>query len=264
MTEDPIGRRMDFAAGLAREAGRLALTYFDARESLAVKDKGPQDMATEADLNVESLIRERLSATFPEDGFVGEETGGEAADADAAVWVVDPIDGTACFVVGIPTWCVSIGFARAGRIELGVIYDPNSDELFVGRRGHGATLNGAEMRISAADDFSQGMTGLGFSHRVDPPSFVGVADRLLRAGGMLHRCGSGALSLAYVAAGRLNGYYEPHMNAWDSVAGVALVQAAGGWTNDVLANGGLAKGSAVLAAAPGLKDALQRLVSCDG
>lgn len=260
MTDNPNRQRLEIACDIARHAGQHALAYFADRSRLKVEDKGVQDMFSQADVETEILIRERLAAAFPEDGFFGEETEPTGLESSSGTWVVDPIDGTACFVVGIPSWCVSIAFIRNRRIEIGVIYDPNSDELFAASYGQGAFLNGQPISAARAQDFTGGMTGFSFSHRATPQSIVSVLEKLLSRGGMFYRNGSGALTLAYVACGRLNAFFEPHMNTWDSSAGVLLVREAGGWTNDTLADDGLTKGALVMAAANGLGGAMRELI----
>ena len=254
--------RFSLAQALAREAGALAHRLFTDRDTLEIESKGPQDWVSRADREVEDLIRARIADAFPQDGFLGEESGAAApaAGGEGAVWVVDPIDGTACFLAGIPTWCVSIALVSGGEIELGVIYDPNADELFAAHRGQGARLNGAPLPSLTAGSLADGLFGLGHSARVPAEAVVGFMRDLLRAGGMFIRNGSGALMLAYVAAGRLVGYFEPHMNSWDTLAGFALIREAGGWTNDYLAGDALEKGNAVAACAPALEAELTGLL----
>lgn len=261
MKTDNHDRRLRIACDIARDAGKHALSYFADRDRLKIEDKGLQDMFSQADVETELLIKERLAAAFPDEGFFGEETEPSKLESAEGTWVVDPIDGTACFVVGIPTWCVSIAFIRNRKIEVGVIYDPNTDELFAAALGQGAFLNGRPISVASASDFTGGMTGFSYSHRAIPQDIVVVLERLLESGGMFYRNGSGALTLAYVACGRLNAFFEPHMNSWDSSAGVLLIREAGGWANDTLVDDGLAKGSIVMASAKGLADPLQRLVA---
>lgn len=259
-----LDRRFRAAKEIAHEAGRAALEYFRDPDALEVVSKGPQDFASQADGAVETLIRDRVHALFPDDGFLGEE-GGPAFDHRHAsgVWVVDPIDGTANFVNRMPAWCVSIAYVREGRTEAGVVYDPNADEVFTARRGEGAFCNGTPMRCSPAHSLAQGAVGVGHSTRTSAGPAVESIRRLLEAGGMYQRSGSGALMLAYVAAGRLLGYLEAHINAWDCLAGILLVEEAGGRTNDFLANDGLLRGNPVLAAAPGVADALRAVAAFD-
>jgi len=255
-TTDP-DLRLAAACALAREAGALALRRFRGRDRLAVERKGLQDLVSEADREVEALIRARLGALFPEDGILGEESG--HAPGGAATWVIDPIDGTWCFLNGIGSWCVSLACVRGPRIELGVVFDPCAGELFAARAGGGATLDGVPIRVAEARGLADGTVSVGFSHRSRPEEIAPVFGPLLAAGGMYHRHGSGALGLAWVACGRLIGYLEPHMNSWDALAGLLLVEEAGGRVVDFLAGGGLLAGNRVLAAAPAVFPLLERL-----
>ncbi len=260
MNDDGIEARFNAAREIARDAGGLALKHFRLRDTLKIETKGVHDLVSEADRDVEALISSRLLASFPDDGFIGEETGVKAAGVEAdGTWVVDPIDGTASFVTGIPAWCVSIAFVVGNEIEIGVIYDPNAEELFAARRGHGATLNDRSILAGRADSFKDGRVGIGYSLRVYPRPTVTAIERLLTGGGMYLFNGSGALMLAYVAAGRLIGCYEAHMNAWDCLAGIGLIREAGGWTNDFLADDGLIHGNVIAAGAPGLAEAMRYL-----
>ncbi|MEQ8393941.1 inositol monophosphatase [Thalassobaculum sp.] len=239
--------RLAFAEDVARRAGVLALRYFRERDALVVETKGQQDVVSRADREVEELIRGALADRFPDDGFLGEETGGGGSYGQGPVWVVDPIDGTQCFLSGLPTWCVSIGLMVDGRIEAGVIVDPCADECFVGALGGGATCNGRPIAPADVSDFQAGLTEVGFSFRVPKAPTVSFIGRLIDAGGIYHRSGSGALGLAHVAAGRYIAYIEGHMNSWDSFAGAALVLAAGGWINDLTADDGVTDGAIVMA-----------------
>jgi myo-inositol-1(or 4)-monophosphatase len=259
MQFDGITDRLSAAQDVARSAGRSALAFYRDRSTLAVIDKGIQDRVTEADRAIESEIQRYLANRFPEDGFLGEEAGPSenVVGSQTGIWVVDPIDGTDCFVFGIPSWCISIAWLYRERIGVGVVYDPIHDEMFVAAEGRGATLNGRKISVADATDAKSGLVGIGYSSRVTPDEMLGAIRRLTDTGGMFHRCGSGALSLAWVAAGRLIGYFEPHMNAWDCLAGLLLVREAGGWTNDFLADGGLAHGNPALAAALGFADQIR-------
>jgi myo-inositol-1(or 4)-monophosphatase len=253
--------RLEFASNTARKAGAVALEYFADLGSLTVKSKGVQDMATEADVNTETVIRKAISAAYPDDAFLGEESSDSFAITDApGTWIVDPIDGTQPFICGMRTWCVSIAYYTKGKVELGVIYDPCNDEMFVASRGQGATLNGRAIHVADVSSVSEGLVSVGYSTRVRPEDTLAPLGRLLRADGMYHRSGSGALSLAYVAAGRLIGYFEPHMCAWDVAAGELLVREAGGMSNDCLPNDqSLIDGNLVIAAAAGVYDELKAI-----
>ena len=167
MGSSPIDERFKFAHGLIQEAGDLALDYFRRLETLRVQSKGPQDMASEADLNTELLIRGRLKEKFPEDAFLGEETGRTEFASGQGIWVVDPIDGTQPFISGLTGWCVSIAFVLNGMLEIGLVSSPARGELFAGHRGVGATLNGKAIRVSTATNLTEGIVGVGYSPRVN-------------------------------------------------------------------------------------------------
>jgi myo-inositol-1(or 4)-monophosphatase len=255
--------RFEFARQVARQAGELALGYFRNFSALTVQSKGVQDMASEADLATENLIRQAVEQRFPEDAFLGEETSESfRVDAGKGTWIVDPIDGTQPFINGIPSWCVAIAYVEDHFIRLGVVYDPTHDELYAALEGHGATLNGKAIHVARATDLSEGLVCVGFSNRVPPEAVLEPLTRMLHRKGMYHRNGSGALSLAYVAAGRLVGYFEPHMNSWDFAAGALLVREAGGRTNDCLPDAqAIIDGGLMLAGAPGIYEQLERVVS---
>ncbi|MBA8794152.1 myo-inositol-1(or 4)-monophosphatase [Friedmanniella endophytica] len=251
-----VAERLAFARELITEAGALALSYAERVGSLDVSLKGPQDLVSEADVAVEKLIKERLAAAYPDDGFLGEETGAAALEDTDHVWVVDPIDGTQPFTLGFPTWCVSIGVVSRGRLAFGLVNAPAAGELFVGGHGVPATLNDRPIRVRDADRLTDGLTYLGHSSRAAPEYVVPVLDRLLRGGGMFVRNGSGALGLCDVAAGRLVGLVESHMNSYDCLGGIAVVQAAGGRVNDYLVGDALTRGNWIVAGPPGLYDTL--------
>jgi myo-inositol-1(or 4)-monophosphatase len=241
------------AQAVAREAGQLIRGRFDDKSSFKLAFKGHQDYLTEVDGEAERLIIERLREAFPGDTFIGEESGREASDS---LWVIDPIDGTACFARGIPHFCVSIAYLKDRNPKIGVIYDPMFDEMFAAAAGAGATLNGEPMRVSGFDDIRSATVEIGWNTRSGFPSFVALVDRVMGRGAGMIRSGSGALAMAYVAAGRLDAYLEQHINAWDVLAGLILVREAGGYVSDFLAGEGLSKGNPVLACTPGLRQVL--------
>jgi myo-inositol-1(or 4)-monophosphatase len=249
-----------FRAGCAAvlAGGRLARRHFDNRDRLQVEVKGPQDHASAADREVEQLIVNLLAAAFPADAFFGEEGGGRSGDS---LWVIDPIDGTTNFIHGLASYCVSLAYLRGGEPQLGMIYDPAADELFAAWRGRGATCNGAPLRVSGCTNLANALVGVGFSYRRPVRPFVEAVERLLEAHCEVRRSGSGALGMAHVGAGRLDGYWEQHINSWDVLAGLLLVREAGGWTNDFLSGNALFDGNPILACTPALKDALIALTA---
>ena len=252
--------RFTLARAMADEAGALALDYFNRRETLVVEQKrDPQDVVSIADRDVEQLIRKRVAEKFPDDGFLGEEYGLQPGTS-GLTWVVDPIDGTSPFVNGMPNWCVSIALLENDDPVIGVIASPCHQETYAAMAGHGATLNGKKLTLDGSRNIRNAVTGIGANNHVTPQVVAKMVEDLLMAGGNFIRNGSGALMLAYVAAGRLVGYYEPYMHAWDCLAGYCLVKEAGGWHHQFPTSGDhLTRGAPVLAAAPGAKDDLRRV-----
>ena len=242
-----IAARYAFALALIRDAGDLAHGYFKNRDALTVKNKGPQDLASEADLNTELLVRGRLAESFPGDAFLGEETGISDFAPGQGIWVVDPIDGTQPFISGLSAWCVSIAFVQGNDLKFGMVYAPARNELLAGGKGLPATLNGEPVGRHAAQSVRGGICAVGYSPRVGPKDFLPMFTRFLEAGGTFQREGTGALALCYVAAGRLIGYFEPHINSWDCLGAMAVIHAAGLKTNDFLSGDGLNKGNYLIA-----------------
>ena len=261
--EQTILNRFQSAQVLARDAGLYAMQWFRTNKNLQTEKKGPQNWVSIADHEVEKMIRIKLEELFPEDGFLGEESGTRNLDAEG-IWVVDPIDGTSCFLNGISSWCVSIAYVLNNIIEIGVIYSPCSDELFAAHRGNGATLNGQPMLPSKATSLADGIVGLGYSPNSSIEATQKAFDYLLKNGGVYHDIGSCALMTAYVAAGRYIGIYEYKINSWDCLAGLCMVKETGGWTNDFLAGDGLISGNPIVASSPGTLEAMQKLFSAAG
>lgn len=247
---DDIEDRLNAALAVAREAGEVALAAY--RKPLVRQFKGNQDYVLESDAEVERAIRTGLLAQFPDDAFFGEEGGG-AFGRD--VWVVDPIDGTSNFARGIPHWCISIAFVRDMKTEVGVIHQPTTGDMYACRRGGGTTLNGRAVKVSGLTDVRQAMIEVGWSTRMPLAPYVNIVDQIYRAGGEVRRLGSGALGLAYTADGRSEGYCELHMNSWDALAGLLLVEEAGGYVYPFLTEEeALREGNAVLGCTPGMKE----------
>jgi myo-inositol-1(or 4)-monophosphatase len=244
---EDISQRYAFGLTLIKDAGDLALGYFANRDALTVKTKGPQDLASEADLNTELLIKERLAKHYPQDAFLGEETGLTEFSDGQGIWVVDPIDGTQPFISGMSAWCVSIGFVQGGALKFGMVYAPARDELFAGGIGFPATLNGEPVGKHPGTSIREGICSVGYSPRIGPAEFLPMFTRFLQAGGTFHREGTGALALCYVACGRLIGYFEPHINSWDCLGAMAVIHAAGLMTSDFLAGDGLRRGNFLVA-----------------
>lgn len=258
---EQLDARYAFAKRVAKEAAERAMAFYVRRASLAVAHKGDdlQDVVSIADQQVEAFIRGELARHFPDDGIVGEE-GGIGGLQARCIWVIDPIDGTACFLNGLHNWCVSIGLLVDGEPLLGAIADPNHDELFHGVVGRGAFVNDTPLQALGTGHVREGLVGVGTTHRPGKEHFLPFISRLLDEGGMFVRNGSGALMTAYVAAGRLIGYYETHLKSWDCLAGLVLVREAGGRGNDFLRGDGLLGGNPYLVAAPGVYEQLAAMI----
>jgi len=256
-----LKERVALAEAIAREGGALALGYYRERDKLVVETKvDAQDVVSIADKSVEELIRERVAARYPGDAVIGEEYGGAAGDA-TFIWVVDPIDGTSCFVHGIPNWCVSIAILHGETIAAGVIYVPCVEEMYVAAIGAGSTLNGETLSLGTEKTIRTSPAGISANPRAEPHVAPAIIERLLRAGGKAFENGSGALMLAYVAAGRLVGYYDPCICSWDCLAGCALVEQAGGWHSPFPTTPiGLTQRSPLLATGPGAIEDLRKIV----
>lgn len=225
---DGLEERFALAKALAHEAGAMALKYFNERETLVIETKRDlQDVVSIADRNVEIMLRDRVDKAFEGDAFLGEEHGFKGGTT-GYTWVVDPIDGTAPFVNGMPSWCVSIAVVKDGEPVIGVIKAPCADETYASAQGHGATLNGNRLGLDPARTLQNALIGIGSNNYVTPERVGHIISDVLARGGNFIRNGSGALMLAYVAAGKLVGYYEPYMRAWDCMAGFCIVKEAGG------------------------------------
>jgi len=260
---EALDLRADFCLQLIRQAGDVALDGFarqvqgqaagQAGQPLATK--GPQDFLTETDLAVEEFIRAQVAEAFPADGFFGEETGQVAGEA---IWIVDPIDGTANFARAIPHYCIAIALVLRGQLEFGAIYAPSTDEIYWARRGAGAYRNQTRLNVAATQDVAQATYELGWSNRHSNQAYLDILAQLLDGGVNVRRAASGALALAYVADGRSDGYAELDMNAWDCLAGLLMVAEAGGIVGGTALSGDLTSGGSVLAVAPGVSDLLIR------
>ena len=247
--------RTSVIADISRQAGRMAAQYFRDQDSLVIDHKGHQDFVSQADRNVELLTRDLLAKSFPSDAIVGEEHEPKPGTS-GFTWVIDPIDGTTNFVNSIPAWSVVIAGVENAATKIGVIHDPINDETFVATAGHGAQLNGLALVIDDDRSLSDGTVGIGYSNRVADEGILRLVTGLVSEGSMFYRNASGAISLAYVAAGRLLGYAEEHMNAWDCLAGQLLVAEAGGCVEFQDADAMISDGGRVVVGSPKVFDRL--------
>lgn len=217
---------LEAAQGAARAAGAVLQEW---SSKFSFSEKGPSDLVTEADVAAQQVIYDYLHPRFPGHGFLGEENLFQEAGASGYRWVIDPLDGTSNYVHRFPYYAVSIGLELHGVLVAGVIYDPTRDELFSASQGRGAYLNGQPLRTSRFDKLNQAMVIASFPPRVAPTSVP--IQRFLKAlphAQTIHRSGSAALNLAYIAAGRLDAFWSSSLRPWDMAAGCLIVQEAGG------------------------------------
>jgi len=216
------------ATDAARAAGQLLKSELAGSRRIAYKGS-PTNLVTEMDARVEELIVGRLRAAFPNDAVLGEESGARTGRSGRR-WIIDPLDGTTNYAHGFPVFGVSIGLESAGRIELGVIYDPNLDELFVAERGHGATVNDHPLSVSTTSTLDESLlvTEFPYDIREGGDNNLKEYSALSLRARAVRRLGSAVLDLAWLACGRLDGYWELRLAPWDVAAGSLLVEAAGG------------------------------------
>lgn len=214
----------------ARKAARGLVKDFREVENLQVTSKSAGDFVSRADIRAEEVIRETLMEARPNYGWVGEESDPVEGADPTRRWIVDPLDGTTNFLHGLPHWAVSIALEHKGDIVSGVVYDPAKDEMFVAEKGQGAWLNDSRLRVSDRSRMIETIfaTGLPFAGRPELPEVLQDLARLLPQTAGVRRWGAAALDLAYVAAGRVDGYWERILNPWDKAAGILVVREAGG------------------------------------
>jgi myo-inositol-1(or 4)-monophosphatase len=234
----------------ARRAGRGLVKDFREVENLQVSMKGAGDFVSRADIQAEKTIKEELMGARPTYGWLAEEGGGDEGQDPTRRWIVDPLDGTTNFLHGLPHWAISIALEHKGQIVAGVVFDPAKDEMFFAEKGAGAWMNDMRLRVSGRHRMIESIfaTGLPFAGRADLPDTLRDLGRILPVCAGVRRWGSAALDLAYVAAGRYDGYWERRLNSWDLAAGMLIVREAGGMVEPMNPNGDiLADGEIVCA-----------------
>lgn len=230
---------LNIAVRAARSAGEIIARSVDRVDTLNISNKKQNDFVSEVDQRAEEVIISTLKKAYPSHSFLAEESGSHAGDEFE--WIIDPLDGTTNFLYGFPQFAVSIACRQKTRLMHAVVYDPMRQELFTASRGDGAQLNGKRLRVTARKGLEGALLGTGIPFRDDQmpfmdPYFAMMKDLIPGSAG-IRRAGSAALDLAYVAAGRLDGFWEIGLNVWDMAAGVLLVEEAGGLVGDL--NGGM-------------------------
>src|SRR5690348_14463741 len=237
-------------AGAALKAARGLIRDFGEVEQLQVSVKGPGEFVSTADLRAERTLKAELGRARPGYGLLFEE-GGETAGSDPHHrWIVDPLDGTTNFLHGIPHFAISIALERDREIVAGLVYEPTRDEMFWAEKGAGAYLNDRRLRVSARRQLAEAVigTGIPYRDRGDQPAYLATLARVMAATSGVRRMGAAALDLAYVAAGRFDGFWEFGLSPWDIAAGVLLVREAGGYVTELDGGAAMLASGSVLAA----------------
>ncbi|PZN27196.1 MAG: inositol monophosphatase [Proteobacteria bacterium] len=220
---------LNIAIRAARRAGEVIIRGMNHLHRLEIRHKGQNDFVTEIDMAAEREIIETVRRSYPEHAFLAEESG-QTGDSEF-VWIIDPLDGTTNFLHGFPQFAVSIAVQRRGRIEHGVVYDPLRQELFTASRGAGAQLDGRRIRVSGHTSLDRALIGTGFPYRSNIrylDAYLAMMKVVMQETAGIRRPGAAALDLAYVAAGRLDGFWEIGLSPWDTAAGTLLITEAGG------------------------------------
>lgn len=226
---------LNIAIRAARAAGSVIIRALDRLDTVRISEKNQHDYVTEIDQQAERDIIGIIQKAYPKHSILGEENGEITGEDNEYVWIIDPIDGTRNFIHGVPHFAVSIAISFRGKIEHGVIYDPVRQELFTATRGKGAHLNERRIRVSKRSQLENGLLGTGFPHNPSEACLQAYKDSLsaiIPICGDVRRAGAATLDLAYVAAGRLDGFWEMGLKVWDIAAGTLMVKEAGGLVTD--------------------------------
>ena len=259
-----VENRYAFLKRLSAEAGAMALDFWHRRDDLIVELKGPADFVSHADREVEEMIRDAIATKFPGDGFLGEETSASFSGRHERLWIVDPIDGTHNFLRGIPYWNVSIAYVERGQRTLGAICDPVAGAVYHAMRGRGAWRVDAKgesrLSTSATREISGAIVCVGHHDRSPEPRYLALRGELMDVNASFRNFGCAALQIAHVAEGRYDAYVELDLSSWDAMAGLLLVEEAGGYVGPFPGPDGLTVRAPVIACAPGIADALRTLL----
>jgi myo-inositol-1(or 4)-monophosphatase len=251
---------LNIAIRAARSAGDLILRSSDNIGQLNIDQKGKNDYASEVDRAAEREIINIIRTAYPDHAILAEESGQHAGND--FVWVIDPLDGTTNFLHGFPQYAVSIALKYRGKLEVAVIYDPLRDELFTAKRGGGAMLNSRRLRVTNQTSMKGALIGTGFPFKTDLhlDAYIGMFKAITTEAAGIRRAGAAALDLAYVAAGRLDGFWEIGVMEWDMAAGILLIKEAGGVVTDFSFNDNYLASGNVIAGSPKMHQMLYQLI----
>ena len=252
---------LNIAVGAARRAGEVIVRSLDRVGALVVSEKGRNDFVSEVDRAAEQVLIATIRKSYPTHGFLAEESG--AAAGDDYTWVIDPLDGTTNFLHGFPQFAVSVACRHRGRAEIGVVLDPLRGELFTAERGGGTQLDGRRLRVSQRAGLEGALVGTGFPYRENRrllKPYLAMLEGVMNATAGVRRPGAASLDLAYVAAGRLDAFFEFGLSPWDTAAGNLLITEAGGRIG-TMSGGDYADGGDLLAGSPKVYAALAQLLA---
>lgn len=252
---------VNIAVRAARAAGDIIVRHMDRLDRIKVVTKQNNDFVSAVDTMAEAEIISTIKYAFPDHGILAEESGTQAEESDYQ-WIIDPLDGTTNFLHGFPQFSVSIALQHKGRLEAGVIYDPISQELFTASRGNGAMLNEKKIRVTSHKGLENALLGTGFPYHDQSylDTYLETMKELMQKTAGLRRPGSAALDLAWLAAGRIDGFWEFNLKAWDIAAGALIVREAGGIVSDFENNDGYLKSGDIIAAAPKVFPEMIRII----
>lgn len=250
---------LNIAVSAARQAGELITRHLEQLDRIKITPKGNAGFYSEVDIKAEQIIINTIHKAYPDHGIIAEESGSHN-DSSECVWIIDPLDGTNNFIHGFPFYCVSIALRIKHRIEHAVIYDPLRQECFSASRGRGARLNDRRLRVSKKTQFNEALLGCGYQSIIKAHDCSDSAEPIANQCAGIRKIGSSALNLAYVASGRLDGFWDVGLNQWDIAAGSLLVQEAGGLVSDTRGGEDYLRQGEIIAATPKIfKSLVQRL-----
>ena len=255
---------LNVAVMAARNAGNLLMRKLNRLDTIKVETKGHNDFVSEADRAAEAAIIETIHKHYPDHAIFAEESG--AAGESDTIWIIDPLDGTTNFLHGFPVFCVSIGVQVKGRVEHGVVYDPTRQELFTASRGVGAQLDGRRIRVSGQHQMERALIGTGFPFRkanMEMGPYLEMLGKIVRNTSGVRRPGAAALDLCYVAAGRLDGFWETGLSPWDLAAGGLIIREAGGIVSGLDGSENYLETGHILTGTPKIYAGLAKLCATD-
>ncbi len=253
---------LNIAVAAARRAGDLMVRQLNRLDSLSVDLKGRNEFVTQVDRAAEQVIIEYIHKHFPDHAILAEESGAQGASDHQ--WIIDPLDGTTNFIHGFPVFAVSIGLAVKGRLEHGVVYDPLRQEIFAASRGQGAQLDERRIRVSRCTQLERALIGTGFPYRSDTSAtdrYLAMLKAVIETTSGVRRPGAAALDLCYVAAGRLDGFWELGLQPWDMAAGSLIIREAGGRVSDFDGGDSYLQSGSIIAGNPKIYAALSKLLA---